>query len=79
LHEPEDLPRHTAARAASSRASREEPRVSREQVSVLGWSDELKNVADHQQESAASLTDAERAIEETSQLVETIATLIESA
>jgi hypothetical protein len=39
---------------------------------------ELQNVADYQQESAVSLTEAERAIEEASQLVETIATLIES-
>ena len=67
------------ARSEFARLAREQPRVSREQVSLLGWSYDLKNVADYEWESAVSLTEAERAIEQASQLVETIATLIESA
>ncbi|HET6233953.1 MAG TPA: hypothetical protein VFE41_03145 [Acetobacteraceae bacterium] len=67
------------ARSEFARLAREQPRVSREQVSLLGWSYDLKNVADYEWESAVSLTEAERAIEQASQLVETIATLIEPA
>lgn len=47
-------------------------------MSLLGWSYELKTVADYEQEATVSLTEAERAIEEASQLVETIAILIGS-
>jgi hypothetical protein len=47
-------------------------------VSLLGWSYELKNVADYEQEATVSPTEAERAIREASLLVEAIAALIGS-
>jgi uncharacterized protein (UPF0332 family) len=67
---------HSGARAEFARLARAEPGISREQVSLLGWSYELKNVADYEQQATVSVTDADRAIEEASRLVETIATLI---
>ena len=68
---------HSGARSEFARLARTEPaRISREQVSLLGWSYELKNVADYEQEATVSLAEAERAIEEASRFVETIATLI---
>ncbi len=69
---------HNGARSEFARLARGEPRVSREHVSLLGWSYELKNVADYEQDATVSLTEAERAIKEAAQLVKTIATLIGS-
>jgi uncharacterized protein (UPF0332 family) len=69
---------HSGVRSEFARLARDEPRISREQVSLLGWSYELKNVADYQQEATVSPTEAERAIEEASQLIEKFATLIGS-
>jgi uncharacterized protein (UPF0332 family) len=69
---------HSGARSEFARLARDEPRISREQVSLLGWSYELKNVADYEQEATVSLTEAERAIDEALRLVETIAALIGS-
>lgn len=66
---------HSGVRSEFARLAREEPRVSREQVSLLGWSYELKNVADYEQEATVSVAEAERAIGEASQLVEMIAAL----
>ena len=60
----------------AERLAREEPRISREQVALLGWSYELKNVADYQQEHTVSANDADRAINEALALIETIAALI---
>ena len=70
---------HSGTRAEFARLAREEPRISRDQVSLLAWSYELKNVADYGQEATVSLPDAERAIAEASRLVETISALIGSA
>ena len=67
---------HIVVREA--RIARGEPRVSREQVSLLGWTYELKNAADYEQEHAISTADAERAISEAAQLIDTIAALIGS-
>lgn len=67
---------HSGARSEFARLARAEPRISREQVSLLGWSYELKNAADYEQQAVVSVTEAERAIGEASQFVETIATLI---
>jgi uncharacterized protein (UPF0332 family) len=69
---------HSGARSEFARLARDEPRISREQVSLLGWSYELKNVADYEQEATVSLNEAERAIDEALRLVETIAALIGS-
>jgi uncharacterized protein (UPF0332 family) len=69
---------HSGTRSEFARLARDEPRISREQVSLLGWSYELKNVADYEQEATVSSTEAERAIQEASVLVETIAALIGS-
>jgi len=38
---------HSGPRSEFARIAREEPRISREQVALLGWSYELKNVADY--------------------------------
>jgi uncharacterized protein (UPF0332 family) len=67
---------HSGARSEFARLARDEPRISREQVSLLGWSYELKNVADYEQAATVSLTEAERAIDEAFRLVENIAALI---
>ena len=67
---------HSGARSEFARLARDEPRISRAQVSLLGWSYELKNVADYEQVAAVSVAEAERAIEEASQLVATIASLV---
>jgi uncharacterized protein (UPF0332 family) len=67
---------HSGARSEFARLAREEPGISRDQVSLLGWSYELKNVADYQHKTTVSPAEAERAIDEASRLVETIATLI---
>lgn len=67
---------HSGARSEFARLAREESGISREQVSLLGWSYELKNVADYEQEQTVSLAEAERAIAEATRLVETIAALV---
>jgi uncharacterized protein (UPF0332 family) len=54
---------HSGARSEFARLAREELRISRAHVSLLGWSYELKNVADYEQEATVSSTEAERAIE----------------
>jgi len=54
-------------------------RISREQLSLLGWSLELTNAADYELEATVLVAEAERAIEEDSRLMETIAILIGSA
>lgn len=54
---------HSGTRSEFARLAREEPDISREQVSLLGRSYELKNVADYEQEAAVSVAEAERAIE----------------
>jgi uncharacterized protein (UPF0332 family) len=69
---------HSGARSEFARLARDEPRISREQVSLLGWSYELKNAADYEQEATVSPTEAARAIEEASRLVEIVAVLIGS-
>ena len=49
-----NLPRHKAARGVSSRVAREDAVITRGQVSLLGWSYELKNAADYEQEAIVS-------------------------
>ena len=68
---------HSGLRSAFGRLAHEEPRISREQVSLLGWSYELKNAADYEQEHSVSLAEAERAIDEALRLIETIGAIIE--
>jgi uncharacterized protein (UPF0332 family) len=71
---------HSGARSEFARLAQvESTRISREQVSLLGWSHELKNVADYEQGATVSVAEAERAIAEAAQLVETIAALVGSA
>jgi uncharacterized protein (UPF0332 family) len=67
---------HSGTRSEFARLARAKPRIDREQVSLLGWSYELKNVADYEQVEKVSRSDAARAIEEASRLVETIASLV---
>lgn len=67
---------HSGTRSEFARLGRDEPRIARDQISLLGWSYELKNVADYDQVAEVSRAEAERAIEEASRLVETIAALI---
>jgi uncharacterized protein (UPF0332 family) len=69
---------HSGARSEFGRLAREESGISRGQVSLLGWSYELKNAADYEQGTTVSVTEAERAIVEASQLVETVAILVGS-
>jgi uncharacterized protein (UPF0332 family) len=68
---------HSGTRSEFARLARGELRIDREQVSLLGWSYELKNVADYQQEHTVSVTDAERAIDEALRLIETIAVIVQ--
>lgn len=70
---------HSGARSEFARLARAEPGTSREQVSLLGWSYELKNAADYEEGAAVSHAEAEQAITEATRLVETIAALIGSA
>ncbi|MEJ0016492.1 MAG: HEPN domain-containing protein [Acetobacteraceae bacterium] len=67
---------HSGVRSEFARLARGEMRIGRAQVALLGWSYELKNAADYGQEHAVSLAVAERAIDEASQLIETIATIV---
>lgn len=67
---------HSGLRREFARLAREQQRVSREQVSLLGWSYELKNAADYEQGHRVSLAEAERAIEEAVRLIETIAAIV---
>ena len=67
---------HSAVRSEFARLARDESSISREHVSLLGWSYELKNVADYEREETVSLAEAERAIEEASRLVEIVAALV---
>ena len=67
---------HSGTRSEFARLARGDDRISREQVSLLGWSYELKNAADYDQEHTVSVDDAERAISEASRLIETVAALI---
>jgi uncharacterized protein (UPF0332 family) len=62
---------HGGTRSEFARLARDEQRIGREQVSLLGWSYELKNVADYGQEHSVSIADAARAIDEASRLIET--------
>ena len=66
---------HGGTRSEFARLTRQDPRIGREQVSLPGWSYDLKNAADYDQEARVSLAEAEGAIYESSQLVETIAAL----
>ena len=67
---------HSGTRSEFARLARDEPRIGREQVSLLAWSYELKNVADYEQEHRVSLHEAERAIDAAAQLVEAIAVIV---
>ena len=67
---------HSGTRSEFARLARGEQRISREQVSLLGWSYELKNVADYEQDHTVSIADAGRAINEAAHLVETVAAII---
>ena len=69
---------HSGLRSEFARLAHREPRITREQVSLLGWSYELKNAADYEQEHRVSLAEAERAINESLQLIENIAAIIGS-
>jgi uncharacterized protein (UPF0332 family) len=42
---------HSGTRSEFARLARQEPRISREQIALLGWSYELKNAADYAQEA----------------------------
>ncbi len=67
---------HGGTRSEFARLARDERRIGREQISLLGWTYELKNVADYGQEQVVSVADAERAIDEAMRLIEIIASLI---
>jgi uncharacterized protein (UPF0332 family) len=70
---------HSGARSEFARLARDERGISREQVSLLGWSYELKNVADYDRVATVSPAEAARAIEEPSRLVETVVALVRPA
>ena len=59
-----------------SEFARVEEQISREQVSLPGWSYELKNAADYGQEPIVSTADAERAITEAARLIDTVVAII---
>jgi uncharacterized protein (UPF0332 family) len=67
---------HSGVRSEFARLAHGDPRISREQVSLLGWSYELKNAAEYEQERVVSLAAAERAINEALQLIDTIAVIV---
>lgn len=67
---------HSGTRSEFGRLARDERQITREQVSLLGWSYELKNAADYGQEHIVSAAEAERAINEAARLIETIASVI---
>lgn len=67
---------HSGVRSEFARLAHREPRISREQVSLLGWSYELKNAADYEQEHRVTVAEAERAINEALRLIETIAAIV---
>ena len=67
---------HSGARSEFGRLAREEPRITRQQVSLLGWTYELKNVSDYGQPRTVAVEDAERAIDEAAKLIETITRIV---
>jgi uncharacterized protein (UPF0332 family) len=71
-------PTHSGLRAEFARLARKEPTIGREQLSLLGWSYELKNAADYEQGHSVAPSDAERAINEALHLVEIIAAIMRS-
>lgn len=67
---------HSGLRREFARLARDDPRISREQLALLGWSYELKDTADYEQGHKVSSEQAERAIEEALRLIETIAEIV---
>jgi uncharacterized protein (UPF0332 family) len=67
---------HSGARSEFGRLARNEARITREQVSLLGWTYELKNASDYGQQRAVATEDAERAIDDAAKLIETIASFV---
>ena len=67
---------HSGARSEFARLARDETRTSRDQVSLLAWSYELKNISDYEQAQTVSAGEAERAIAEAARLVETTAAIL---
>lgn len=67
---------HSGARSEFGRLARDEPRITREQVSLLGWTYELKNLSDYGQPRTVAAEDAERAIDEAAMLIETVTGLV---
>lgn len=67
---------HSGARSEFGRLARDEPRITREQVSLLGWTYELKNLSDYGQPRTVAAEDAERAIDEAATLIETVTGLV---
>ncbi len=70
---------HSGTRSEFGRLARDEHRITREQISLLGWSYELKNAADYGPEHVLSDAEAERAINEAARLIETIASIVTRA
>jgi uncharacterized protein (UPF0332 family) len=67
---------HSGVRSEFARLAHRERRISREQVSLLGWSYELKNAADYEQGHQVTVPDAERAINEALRLIENITAIV---
>ena len=67
---------HSGTRGEFARLARDEPGIGREQISLLGWSYELKNAADYGQDHLVSHAEAARAIEEAARMVEIVAALL---
>jgi uncharacterized protein (UPF0332 family) len=67
---------HSGTRSQFALLARDEDRITRKQIALLGWSYELKNVADYEQDHTVTVEQAERAIEEASRLIETVVALV---
>ena len=70
---------HSGTRSEFSRLAREDSRFEREQLAFLGWTYELKTVADYGAEQPVSVADAERAIAEAARLIAAVAAVMSPA
>lgn len=67
---------HSGARSEFGRLARQEPRITREQISLLGWAYELKNASDYGQLHTVLAEDAERAMDEAARLIDTVTSIV---
>jgi len=67
---------HSGTRSEFGRLARAESRITREQVSLLGWTYELKNASDYGLPHTVMPEDAERAIDGAARLIETVTGIV---